>query len=233
MASLIPLSRLYDPSVDSAQSRGLSNPSHPPPATSHESRFRIAVIVGTKGRGSNMLALVEAGRNRVMPAEVVLVFGSNPQSPALAAAREAGVEVESFSDREDGFGERLLATLLAQRIDLICLAGYLRLVPSEVLDAYPNRVLNIHPALLPKYGGKGMYGHHVHEAVIAAGDKESGCSVHYVTAAYDEGAVILQLSCPVEPDDTPDSLSQRVLTLEHAAYPEAVSIALTGSVDGN
>ena len=167
-----------------------------------------------------------------MPADVVLVYGSNPDAPALAAAREAGVEVASFSDREDGFGERLLSTLRDHKVDLICLAGYLRLLPSEVLAAYPNRVLNIHPALLPKHGGKGMYGHHVHEAVLAAGDNETGCSVHYVTDAYDEGAVIFQLSCPVRPDDTPESLAQRVLALEHVAYPEAIAKALAKRVNG-
>jgi phosphoribosylglycinamide formyltransferase-1 len=170
-----------------------------------------------------MLSLINAGRAGAIPAEVVLVFGSNPDAPALAAAREAGVEVASFSDRQEDFGERLLATLRAHEIDLICLAGYLRLLPSGVLAAYPNRVLNIHPALLPRHGGKGMYGHHVHEAVLAAGDKESGCTVHFVTEKYDEGAVILQLSCPVRPDDTPESLAKRILALEHAAYPEAIS----------
>jgi len=180
-----------------------------------------------------MLALVQAGRAGRMRAEVALVFGSNPYAPALAAAREAGVEVESFPDRQDDFGERLLATLKAHEIDLICLAGYLRLLPSEVLAAYPNRVLNIHPALLPKFGGKGMYGHHVHEAVIAAGETESGCSVHYVTEEYDEGAVVHQIRCEVLPIHTPEQLAARVLELEHQAYPEAVAIVLTGSVDAN
>src|ERR1019366_3803076 len=139
----------------------ISNPQ--PPPTNRQSpsaiRARICVIVGTRGRGSNMLTLVRYGKERRMPADVVLVYGSNPDAPALAAAREAGVEVASFSDREDGFGERLLSTLRDHNVDLICLAGYLRLLPAEVLAAYPNRVLNIHPALLPKHGGKGMYGH--------------------------------------------------------------------------
>jgi phosphoribosylglycinamide formyltransferase-1 len=96
-------------------------------------------------------------------------------------------------------------------------------LPLEVLSLFPNRVLNIHPALLPKFGGKGMYGHHVHEAVLAAGEAESGCSVHFVNERYDEGAVILQKVCPVLPDDTPDTLAARVLVLEHQAYPEALA----------
>lgn len=180
-----------------------------------------------------MLALVHAGRSELMPADVVLVCGSNSDAPALAAARQAGVEVATFPDREEDFGNRLLSTLQAHDIDLICLAGYLRLLPSAVLAAYPNRVLNIHPALLPKHGGKGMYGHHVHEAVLADGDKETGCSVHYVTDAYDEGAVILQLSCPAREDDTPESLAQRVLALEHVAYPEAIAKVLAKRVNAN
>ena len=98
------------------------------------------------------------------------------------------------------------------------------LLPQEVVRRYEGRILNIHPALLPKYGGKGMYGIHVHEAVIAAGEKESGCSIHFVNERYDEGAVLLQKKCPVLPDDTPESLAERVLDLEHTAYPEALKM---------
>jgi phosphoribosylglycinamide formyltransferase 1 len=173
-----------------------------------------------------MLSLVQAGRSGTMPADVVLVYGSNPDAPALGAAQDAEVHTASFSDRNDGFAQRLLENLREARVDLICLAGYLRLLPPEVLAAYSGRVLNIHPALLPKFGGKGMYGSHVHEAVLAAGEVESGCSVHYVTDAYDEGAVILQRRCPVLPTDTVESLSARVLEQEHLAYPEAVAIVV-------
>ncbi|MHB8635668.1 MAG: phosphoribosylglycinamide formyltransferase [Fimbriimonadaceae bacterium] len=195
------------------------------------SRARVAVIVGTKGRGSNMLSLINAGRCGRMPADVVLVYGSDPGSPALAAAREAKVEVASFSDRADDFEARLLAILRSRRVDLICLAGYLRLLPSPILAAYPNRVLNIHPALLPKFGGKGMYGHHVHEAVLAAGETESGCTVHSVNEVYDEGAVIHQLRCNVLPQDTPETLAARILELEHVAYPAAVGMVLSRCAD--
>jgi folate-dependent phosphoribosylglycinamide formyltransferase PurN len=106
--------------------------------------------------------------------------------------------------------------------NLICLAGYLRLLPTEVLEAFPGRVLNIHPALLPRHGGKGMYGMRVHEAVLASGDKETGASVHFVTERYDEGGVILQRRCNVEPGDTPETLAARVLREEHLAYVEAI-----------
>ena len=105
----------------------------------------------------------------------------------------------------------------------ICLAGYTRLLPKEVLDAYQNHVLNIHPALLPKYGGKGMYGMNVHVTVLGSGDLESGCTVHFVSEQYDEGAIILQRRVPVLPDDTPETLAHRVLEQEHIAYAEALA----------
>jgi phosphoribosylglycinamide formyltransferase-1 len=107
------------------------------------------------------------------------------------------------------------------------LAGYLRLLPVEVLRKFPGRVLNIHPALLPKFGGKGMYGRHVHEAVIASGDSESGASVHLVDERYDEGQVLVQRRCSVLPDDTPQSLAARVLKEEHLAYVEALQRLLS------
>jgi phosphoribosylglycinamide formyltransferase-1 len=102
----------------------------------------------------------------------------------------------------------------------------MRLLPEEVLAAFPNRVLNIHPALLPKFGGKGMYGMHVHEAVVAARETESGCTVHFVNEHYDEGAILHQRRCPVLPDDTPETLAARVLEQEHLAYPEAIQLVL-------
>lgn len=135
-----------------------------------------------------------------------------------------GVRAAVIEPGED-YGARLLAELGS--CDWICLAGYLRLLPSEVLARFPNRVLNIHPALLPKFGGKGMYGQRVHEAVIAAGETESGCTVHYVNEQYDEGAIILQRRCPVEAVDTAETLAARVLEQEHLAYVEALAKLLT------
>lgn len=168
-----------------------------------------------------------------MPADVVLVAGSNPDSPALAAATAEGVETVTFDDRAADFGPSLLSELTARRIDLVCLAGYLRLLPLELLEAFPSRVLNIHPALLPKFGGKGMYGHHVHEAVLAAGESESGCTIHYVSELYDEGAAILQLRCSVLLGDTADTLAARVLALEHQAYPMAITKVWTELPNGD
>jgi phosphoribosylglycinamide formyltransferase-1 len=181
---------------------------------------RIAVIVGSKGRGSNMAALVKACQSGLVPAEVVLVVASGHGSDAEKTAQDLGVPTLVVPAGEN-YGERLSSTL--KDCDWLCLAGFLRILPGEVLKLFPDRVLNIHPSLLPKFGGKGMYGHHVHEAVLAAGERESGCTVHYVNEHYDDGKIILQKRCVVEPGDTPETLAARVLVLEHKAYPEALA----------
>ncbi|MBX3111076.1 MAG: phosphoribosylglycinamide formyltransferase [Fimbriimonadaceae bacterium] len=184
---------------------------------------RVAVLVGTRGRGSNMAALVRAGQKGVIPAQVVLVVAPRADTPALQTAADLGVPTAVLRGGADGYAEALVAALAAAEVDIVCLAGYMTLLPEEVLANYPGRVLNVHPALLPKFGGKGMYGHHVHEAVVAAGESESGCTVHLVTPVYDEGEVVVQLRCPVGPGDSPEDLASRVLELEHKAYPMAVA----------
>ena len=181
---------------------------------------RVAILVGTKGRGSNMLALVRACQSGSVPAEAGVVIAPSSESPALEVARAAGTPV-AVAEPGEGYGERLLKAL--EGCEWICLAGLMRMLPLEVLDAFPNRVLNIHPSLLPKFGGKGMYGMHVHRAVLEAGESESGCTIHVVTPVYDEGPIVLQKTCPVLADDTPESLAARVLALEHIAYPEALA----------
>lgn len=118
--------------------------------------------------------------------------------------------------------EKMLHQLQADGIDFIILAGFLWLMPACITAAFPNRIINIHPALLPAYGGKGMYGHHVHEAVIAAGEKESGITIHYVNDHYDQGAIIFQAKCPVLPTDTPDDLAARVHELEYRYFPQII-----------
>jgi len=160
------------------------------------------------------------------PFRIALVVASVDSSPGLEVARSHGVATDVVPPGE-GYGERLLAVLAD--VEWVCLAGYLRLLPDEVLERFPGRVLNVHPALLPKYGGKGMYGIHVHEAVIAAGDRESGCSVHRVTPVYDQGEVVLQIRCPVESGDTPETLQARVLKLEHVAFSQALSAEILAS----
>lgn len=184
--------------------------------------MRIAILVGTKGRGSNMLSLLEACESGHIPADFALVIAPSESSPAVSAARERRARV-AIIDGED-FHERLLQLLRDEKVDLLCLAGYMKLLPSEIVRAMHKRILNIHPALLPKYGGKGMYGMKVHEAVIAAGEKESGCTVHYVDEEYDEGDILLQMKTAVLSNDTAESLAARVLELEHKCYVEAVRL---------
>lgn len=183
---------------------------------------RLAILVGAKGRGSNMAALLAACAEDTIPAAACRVVA--PREGTEAAANASGVEVAVVEPGE-GYGARLVEALVGATI--VCLAGFTRLLPSDVLWAFPGRVLNIHPSLLPRHGGPGMYGLRVHEAVLAAGDAESGCTVHYVTERYDEGGIVLQARCAVHEGDTPETLAARVLTLEHQTYPEAVRRVLT------
>lgn len=183
-------------------------------------KTKLGIMVGPKGRGSNMAAIAAACKEGRLPAEVGVVIGSKEGSPALVHAAELGLRV-AVVEPGDGYGRRLLEAL--NGCEWVCLAGFLRLVPDEVLSKYPKRVLNIHPALLPKFGGQGMYGSRVHEAVLAAGETESGATVHYVNEAYDEGEIVHQRRCPVLPEDTAETLAARVLEQEHLVYVEALS----------
>jgi phosphoribosylglycinamide formyltransferase-1 len=184
---------------------------------------RIGILIGPKGRGSNMAAIVRACQSGELAASVVVVVAPCADATAVSVARELETPV-AIVEPGEGYGERLLAAL--EGTDIICLAGFLRLLPPEVLAEYPERILNVHPALLPKFGGKGMYGRRVHEAVLAAGETESGASVHLVTEHYDEGRVLVQRRCPVLLDDTPEKLAKRVLAEEHLAYVEAIRTLL-------
>jgi phosphoribosylglycinamide formyltransferase-1 len=182
--------------------------------------MRVAVLAS--GGGTNLQALLDTCRGAA-PAQVVLVISNNPQAGALERARAAAVEAAVLDDPRDGTA--LLALLAAHRIDLVVLAGYLKLVPEMVVAAYEGRMINIHPALLPSFGGKGMYGHHVHEAVLASGATVSGPTVHLVSAEYDRGAIVAQWPVPVAADDTPDTLAARVLKVEHQLLPAVVLAA--------
>lgn len=191
-------------------------------------RARIVLMASGVSRGSNMRAILAATKDGRISANVVGAILTRSDSPALEMLEQQGVTVTILSPKELGeqYGARLLEMLAAMRPDLICLAGYMRLLPEAVVRAYPNRILNIHPALLPKYGGQGMYGQRVHEAVLAAGETESGCTVHYVDEQYDHGEILLQTRVPVMPDDTPESLAHRILPFEHETYPKAIALAL-------
>jgi phosphoribosylglycinamide formyltransferase-1 len=195
----------------------------------------LNIAVFGSGRGSNFGAIVAALKEgRIPNAQVVLVISNNSAAGILDIARENGIPALHISQRqfttEELYVSKLLSELSDHGADFIALAGYMKRVPVRVIQTYHNRMVNIHPALLPKYGGKGMYGMHVHEAVIAAGDTVSGVTVHMVDEEYDHGAVVLQREVPVLPGDTPETLAARVLQVEHRLYPEALRLFSEGKV---
>jgi phosphoribosylglycinamide formyltransferase 1 len=183
---------------------------------------RIAVLAS--GRGSNMQAIIDHFDNlaRERIAKVVLVASNKAESPALIRAATASIDIAHFDAADDG--STLLALLEKFRVDLVVLAGYLKRIPSKVTRAYSGRMLNIHPALLPAFGGEGMYGPRVHEAVIESGATETGVTVHLVDEDYDRGPIVAQWRLPVNPSETPESLAARVLNVEHTVYPRVVEM---------
>jgi formyltetrahydrofolate-dependent phosphoribosylglycinamide formyltransferase len=182
--------------------------------------MRVAVAVS--GRGSNLEALLRA-LGPAAPARVALVLSDRAEAGALAVAKTYGIDAEVLANPADGAD--WLERLERHRIDLLVLAGYLKLVPAPVIARYPDRIVNVHPALLPAFGGRGMYGHRVHAAVLASGARESGATVHLVDEAYDRGPILAQGRVPVLPDDTPESLAARVLAVEHRLLPAVVLAA--------
>lgn len=197
---------------------------------------RIGVLVS--GGGSNLQALIDAVESGNIPGEIGVVISNKPGVFALerAARHHIASRVINHQDYPSAreFTQAILKCLKEYRIDLVCLAGFLRILDPCLTDAYPNRILNIHPALLPAFGGKGMYGHHVHEAVIASGAKYSGATVHLVTSETDVGPIIAQGIVEVADADTPESLAAKVLQIEHRIYPQAVKLVLEGriTIDG-
>jgi phosphoribosylglycinamide formyltransferase-1 len=196
---------------------------------------RIAVFIS--GGGSNLQALIDGSKAGILSAKIVWVVSSSIKAYGLTRAKNEGIEAFVFKQKKypspEAAADDLLNKLQERKIDYIALAGYLRLLPLNVVAAYSKRIVNIHPALLPKYGGKGMYGHHVHEAVLASGDKESGVTVHLVDEIYDHGKILDQARVPVLPDDTPDSLAARVLEQEHRLYPRALNKLICGEYEVN
>lgn len=176
-----------------------------------------------------MQAIANACASGQIAGQVALVIG-NTNSPALVRASEMGLPTLTIPSKqsEDIYTQALLAALSGAQIDLVCLAGYMRKVPDAVVSAYRGRLMNIHAALLPAFGGQGMYGMHIHEAVLEYGAKVSGCTVHFVDELYDNGPVICQSAVPVEEGDTPETLAGRVLAAEHATYPCAVALFAAG-----
>lgn len=187
-------------------------------------RARIAVLAS--GRGSNLQAILEyldASSGRASY-EVAVVISNNSGAPALELARGRGIAAFSIDAASDREGAGLLELLDRNRIDIVALAGYLKKIPRQVVDAYPGRMLNVHPALLPAHGGAGMYGIRVHKAVLFDGDAETGVTVHMVDGEYDRGQIVAQWKVPVLPGDDAHSLAGRVLSVEHILYPRAIDI---------
>jgi len=178
-------------------------------------RVRVAVLVS--GGGTNLQALLDALHDSPI-ARIARVISSRPDAGALQRARRAGVPTTVLRDAGDP-AEVLSALAGAQ---LVVLAGYLKLVHASVVARFRGRIINIHPALLPAFGGAGMYGRRVHEAVLASGAKESGATVHFVEEEFDRGAIIAQEKVRIEPGDTPDTLAARVLEAEHRLLPRVV-----------
>jgi formyltetrahydrofolate-dependent phosphoribosylglycinamide formyltransferase len=192
------------------------------------------IAVFASGRGSNFYAILNAVSEGRLPARVALLVSNNSNAGALELARSQNIPAIHLSQKqcssEEQYVERLLELLARYDVDLIALAGYMKRVPSKVIERFRNRILNIHPALLPKFGGTGMYGIHVHEAVLASGEKVSGATVHIVDEEYDHGAIVLQKTVEVLANDTPETLAAKVLKIEHEIYPQALAAFATGRV---
>lgn len=185
--------------------------------------------------GSNFQAIVEALRNQGIAANPVLLVSNNSDAYALERAKNLGVEPVHISSAQyetaEEFQSALLNLLDEHNIDLVVLAGYMRMIPKVMIEKYRNRILNIHPALLPKYGGKGMYGMNVHRAVHEAGEKESGATVHLVNEKYDEGRILMQEKVAIESTDSPEDIAKKVLEVEHRIYAQTIKEIVEGSID--
>lgn len=184
------------------------------------------IVIFASGSGSNAQRLLEHFENHPT-IRVAALFSNNPNAYALQRAETYRVPAFLFNREEFYNTDKVLQQIRQFEPDLIVLAGFLWLVPQNLLQAFPNRIINIHPALLPRYGGKGMHGRHVHAAVVEAGEPESGITIHYINEEYDKGTFILQERCPVLPGDTPEDLATRVLQLEHRHLPLVVEQLLT------
>ena len=194
--------------------------------------MRLAVFAS--GSGSNLQAILDAVDAGTLNAEVVLVVTDRPGIGALDRAARHGTPTFTLAPADcadtEAFGQAILDALRAHDVTFIALAGYLKMIPEVVVHAYRHRIVNIHPALLPAFGGPGMYGRRVHAAAIEHGVRWSGATVHLVDEAYDTGPIVAQQPVPVEPGDTPETLAARVLAVEHTLYPEALRMFADGRV---
>lgn len=176
---------------------------------------RIAIFAS--GKGTNAEKIIESCRDNI-----ALIVSGNPDAGVIGVAQKHEIPFIIINRNKFYNSEELISSLKNYRVDFIILAGFLWMIPPYMIRHFENRIINIHPALLPKFGGKGMYGMNVHKAVIDAGEKESGITIHYVNENYDEGKIIFQAKCKITPGDTPETLSQKVQKLEHQHYPSII-----------
>ena len=182
---------------------------------------QMKIVLFASGSGSNAENIIRYFENNdrfTFP----LILSNNPNAYVHERAKALNVLSLTFSREDFLSGERILSVLKEYKADMIVLAGFLLKIPQVLIDAFPQRIINIHPALLPKYGGKGMYGDRVHQAVVEAKEKESGITIHYVNENYDEGNIIFQAKCAVESSDTPEMVAQKVHKLEYEYFPKVI-----------
>lgn len=190
---------------------------------------RIAVFASGAGSNFNELLKYFSKKSNL---SIDLLVCNKPEAKAIEIAKNNNIKVVLVNREKWKQIDELMRTLKDEKIDFIVLAGFLWKIPASLIDAFPNKIVNLHPSLLPKYGGKGMHGIHVHESVIAAGEKESGITIHYVNEAYDDGTIIFQTTCPISPSDTPETLAQKIHRLEHRHFPEQVEAVIKKQMQG-
>lgn len=195
-------------------------------------KLRLAVF--SSHSGSNFQAIINSISKGELNAEIVCLITNNSKAYCVERAKQNGIPYFHISNithpEQKEYEKAILSILNDFKVDLIILAGYMKIVPASVIKSYRNRILNIHPALLPKYGGKGMFGMNVHKAVIESGEKISGATVHLVDEIYDNGKILNQMQVEVLPNDTPESLAERVLEIEHKLYPLTIQLIAAGKI---
>ena len=188
---------------------------------------KIAILVS--GAGTNAINIIEYFEKNSI-ADVTLVISNKTDALAVEKAQNKGVRTIVFNNESFKKNGKVLDYLRSQSIDFIVLAGFLMKIPNDIIHAYPNKIVNLHPSLLPKYGGKGMYGKYVHRAVIEAQESESGISIHFVNEEYDEGAIIFQAKVSVEKGDSVEVLAQKIQQLEHRFFPKVIEQVISKSL---
>jgi phosphoribosylglycinamide formyltransferase-1 len=196
---------------------------------------KLNLVVLASGGGTNLQAIIDNIEAGKLDAQIKAVISNNSKSGALERARNHNIRDVHLSHKQfttpEELDQKLLSVLKENETDLVILAGYMKMISPTVIREYKNRIINIHPALLPSFGGKGMYGIHVHEAVLESGVKVTGVTVHTVDEVYDHGPILYQKCVPVLADDTPESLQQRVLPHEHEAYSKVIQLFAQGKIE--